>query len=119
MQSEGPSEYWHVPNYNIEHCQTEGPNGGALIYIKNDIFYKVKNNLKIHQSEKLESVFTEIINSNNRNIVGCVYSHRSMEVNEFSRLFLNTFGENLLSDKQRNCLIGWFQHWFTKVWKRP
>ena len=44
----------------------EGPNGGALIYIKNDI-YKVRNNIII--SEKLESVFIEIINSNNRNII--------------------------------------------------
>ena len=23
-----------IPNYNIEHCPTEGPNGGALIYVK-------------------------------------------------------------------------------------
>ena len=54
-----------IPNYNISiNCLTEGPNGGALIYIKNDIIYKVRNNLKIYQSQKLESVFLEIINSN-------------------------------------------------------
>ena len=54
-----------IPNYNISiNCLTEGSNGGALIYIKNDIIYKVKNNLKIYQSQKLESVFLEIINSN-------------------------------------------------------
>ena len=28
-----------LPNYNIEHCQTDGPNGGALLYIK-DIYKK-------------------------------------------------------------------------------
>ena len=68
-----------IPNYNIEHCPTEGPNGGALIYVKNDIIYKVRNDLKIYQSEKLESVFIEIIKSNNRNIiVGCVYHYPSM-----------------------------------------
>ena len=37
-----------IPNYNIEHCPTEGPNGGALIYIKNDIIYKVRNDLKMY-----------------------------------------------------------------------
>ena len=61
-----------IPNYNIENCPTEGPNGSTLIYIKNDIIYKVRNKLKIYQSEKLESVFIEIVNSN---IVGCVYCH--------------------------------------------
>ena len=50
-----------IPNYNIEHCPTESPNGGALIYVKNDIIHKVRNNLNIYQSEKLGSVFIEII----------------------------------------------------------
>ena len=95
-----------IPNYNIEHCPTEGPNGGALIYIKNDIIYKVRNNLKIYQNEKLESVFIEMINSNNRNIiVGCVYSHPSMEVNEFNSLFLNTLSENLLSETNKEIIF--------------
>ena len=95
-----------IPNYNIEHCPTEGPNGGALIYVKNDIIYKVRNDLKIYQSEKLESVFIEIIKSNNRNIiVGCVYRHPSMEVNEFNSLFLNTLSENLLSEKNKEIVL--------------
>ena len=77
-----------IPNCNIKHCPTEGPNGGALIYVKNDIIYKVRNDLKIYQSEKLESVFIERIKSINRNfIIGCVYCHPSMEVNEFNSLF--------------------------------
>ena len=50
-----------IPNCNIGHCPTEVTNGTALIYIKNDIICKVRNNLKIYQSEKLESVFMEII----------------------------------------------------------
>ena len=69
-----------IPNYNIEHYPTEGPSGSVLIYIKNDI-YKLRNDLKVkwskwYQSKKLEWVFIEIINSNNRNIiVRCVYFH--------------------------------------------
>ena len=96
----------NVSSVNIEHCPKEGPNGGALIYVKNDIIYKVRNDLKIYQSEKLESVFIEIIKSNNRNImVGCVYRHPSMEVNEFNSLFLNTLSENLLSEKNKEIVL--------------
>ena len=52
------------------------------------MIYKVRNDLKIYQSEKLESVFIERIKSINRNfIIGCVYCHPSMEVNEFNSLF--------------------------------
>ena len=36
-----------MPNYNIEHFLTERSNGVSLIYIKNDITYKVRNDLKI------------------------------------------------------------------------
>ena len=57
------------------------------------------------QWEKLESVFTEIINSDNRNIVRCVYDHPSMEVNEFNSLFLNTFSKNLLSEKSKEIVL--------------
>ena len=96
----------NVSSVDIEHCPKEGPNGGALIYVKNDIIYKVRNDLKIYQSEKLESVFIEIIKSNNRNItVGCVYRHPSMEVNEFNSLFLNTLSENLLSEKNKEIVL--------------
>ena len=66
----------------------------------------MRNDLKSYQSEKLESVFIEIIKSNNRNIiVGCVYRHASMEVNEFNSLFLNTLSENLLSEKNKEIVL--------------
>ena len=68
-----PLQNTDIPNYNIQHCPTEGPNGGPLIYIKNEIMYKVRNNLKIYQSEKFESIFIEMINLNNRNTtIRCV-----------------------------------------------
>ena len=36
-----------LPNYDTEHCPTDGPNCGALLYIKEDIIYKKRNDLKI------------------------------------------------------------------------
>ena len=29
-----------LPNYDIEHCPTDSPKGGALFYIKEDTIYK-------------------------------------------------------------------------------
>ena len=34
-------------NYCVEHTPTESSNGGTLFYIKNDISYKLRNDLKI------------------------------------------------------------------------
>ena len=36
-----------LPNYNIEHCDAEGPNGRTLLYIKRDIACKLRNDLKM------------------------------------------------------------------------
>ena len=51
-----------LPNYNMEHCPTDGVNGGALLYIKEDIIYKKRNDLKILKRKVLESIFIEIMN---------------------------------------------------------
>ena len=77
-----------LPNYNIEHCPTDGPNGAALHYIKEDIIYKKKDDLKILKNKMLESIFVDIINSNTKNlIVGCIYCHPCMELSEFNNNF--------------------------------
>ena len=52
-----------LPNYNIE-CY--GPNGGDLLYKKEDIVYKKRNDLKILKSKIIESIFIEIINPNTK-----------------------------------------------------
>ena len=58
-----------LPNYNIGHCPTNGPSGGALFYIKEDIIYKKRNDLKILKSKMLESIFTEIINPSTKKLI--------------------------------------------------
>ena len=50
-----------IPNYSYEFCPTEANAGGTLIYIRNHLSYKTRNNLKIYKSFELESTFIEII----------------------------------------------------------
>ena len=91
-----------LPSLNTEHCPTDGLNGGALLYIKEDIIYKKRNDLKILKSKMLESIFIEIINPSRKNLmVGCLYRHPCMELSEFDNDFLTYLCEKLLREKTK------------------
>ena len=48
--------------------------GGVGLYIKDDKNYKVRKDLSIHNEDIMESLFIEIINDKNKNIiVGAIY----------------------------------------------
>ena len=61
----------NLENYCVEHTPTEYSSGDALLYIKNDISYKRRNDLKIYKPKERESVFIEIINKTSKNIMLC------------------------------------------------
>ena len=42
-----------LPRYNIELCSTDSTNGGTLLYIKEDIIYKKRNDLKFSKANCL------------------------------------------------------------------
>ena len=48
-----------IEKYVIEHTTTDGSCGGALLYIKEGITYKVRNELKITKSRELESILSK------------------------------------------------------------
>ena len=56
----------NLENYRVEHTPTKYSSGGTLLYIKNDISYKLRNDLKIYKPKELESVFIEIINKSSK-----------------------------------------------------
>ena len=96
-----------IPNYKIEHCTTECTCGGTLLYIKSNIKYKLRNNLKICKSQELESIFIEIINENSKNIIiGCIYRHPSMkDINEFNNQYFNVLTDKLSSEKNKGIIL--------------
>ena len=63
---------------------TESTKGGVLIYVNKNLNFKPRDDLKIYKSAQLESIFIEIINTNDTNdIVGVIYRHPSMNPVEF------------------------------------
>ena len=96
-----------IPNYKIEHCTTESTCEGTLLYIKNNIKYKLRNDLKIYKSQELESIFIEIVNENSKNIIiGCIYRHPSMkDKNEFNNQYFNVLTDKLSSEENKGIIL--------------
>ena len=85
-----------IPNYSYEFYPVEAYGGGALIYIRNHLSYRFRNDLKIYKSFQLESIFIEICNPKKTNIItGCIYKHPNMNINEFSGDYLNKLFDKL------------------------
>ena len=50
-----------IEGYTFEYTTAESSKGGTLIYIDNNIRYKVRSDLKIYKSKEIESTFIEIV----------------------------------------------------------
>ena len=98
-----------IANYSYEFCPTEANAGGTLIYIRNHRSYKTRNDLKIYKSFELESAFIQICNTNKANIIiGCIYKHPSMNINEFNNDYLNELLDKLSKENKTIFLLGDF-----------
>ena len=104
-----PSNHIDLTNYSYKHCPTESSAGGTLLYVRNHLLYKTRNDLNIYKSTELESVFIEIINHKKSNIlVGCIYRHPLMDLNEFNDYYLNELLHKLSSESKSVILLGDF-----------
>ena len=94
-----------------QHIPTESFKGGAMIYVKHGIEVKRRPDLesRIYESGKLETVFLEIINTTEKNIIfGCVYRHPSMDINSFNEKYLNDTIAKLTEERKICYLAGDF-----------
>ena len=79
------------------HTFTEASKGGVCLYISVDIDFKPRNDLKIYESKLIESLFIEIINKNESNaIVGVLYRHPSVDMDDLKMFLLCDFNFDLL-----------------------
>ena len=98
-----------IPNYSYKFCPTEAKAGGTLIYIRNHLLYKMRNDLKIYKSFEVESTFIEICNPKKMNIIiGCIYKHPNMNINESSDDYLNELLDKLSKENKTMFILGDF-----------
>ena len=90
-QNKNPTDNINLQNYNIKHWTIEAANGGVLLYIKDNIIYRLRKDLKMYKSKYLESIFLEVINRSGKNIIiGYIYRHPYMDLSEFDNDYLTS-----------------------------
>ena len=97
---------------NIEHMSTKSANGGALLYIRDTINYKLRPNLNVENGKKLESISP-------KNIQKCYnWLHLQasvMHLKEFNTGFLKYLTEKLIKENNKEIiLLGDFSIRFVK-----
>ena len=80
-----------IQNYTHEDCFTSTKKGGTRIYVKDNIDYIPRDDLKLsNDQDGLESLFIEIPNSKSKNhIIGCIYRHPNFDTEIFNSLYTN------------------------------
>ena len=94
-------------DYAFEFTPTESSAGGTLIYVANHLAYKPRTDLQIYKKHDLESTFIEIINPKKSNIIiGCIYRHPNMDLNDFINDYLNPLLAKLSKEKKTVFILG-------------
>ena len=79
------------------------------MYILNHLSYKPRNDLSIYKPTELESSFIEIFNPKRSNIIiGCIYRHPNMDLDEFNDNYLNTLLDKISKENKSVFLLGDF-----------
>ena len=105
------------PNFDLKingykHYQTptEANKGGVIMYVldKHDSIPRKDLEKLVYKSRILESTFVEIVVPNKKNIIlGCIYRHPSMDLNDFNDEHLSFLLEKL-NHKKHSFLLGDF-----------
>ena len=77
-----------------------------MIYIDNNIRFKVRNYLKIHKSKEIKSTLIEIIEAKSKyKIICCIYKHLKVCISEFTNDFINPQLEKLATENKEIILM--------------
>ena len=96
-----------LPGYYTEQCDTTVHEGGTLLYIAEKFKYKVRKDLTIYKDKELESVFIEITNHKNV-IVGCIYRHPPMLLQDFNENYWEGLLNKLSHENKKLVIMGDF-----------
>ena len=88
---------------------TDASKGGVLIYVKEGIDFKRREDLNMHKSKELESYFIEKINQKGKNsILGVIYRHPCMDENLFIGDFMKPLNDKLTMGNKKTFIAGDF-----------
>ena len=95
-------------DYVFEDGFTESRKGGTRLYISKKFSYQPRVDLNIFHKGEIESIFIEIVNEKQPNIiVGCLYRHPSMDIDKFNILYSQTL-EKISTEGKEVILMGDF-----------
>ena len=107
--SKQPINIISLPNYVYEHTPTESGKGGTLLYIDQNLKYKVRRDLNIYSKSLIESTSIEIMNTKQKNmIIGCIYKHPRQETHDFNENYILSLMYKLSREKKDILNIGDF-----------
>ena len=76
-----------IPGYSLlQVCRSNKRGGGVLLYIRDGIDYKLRNDLS-GEHAGFESIFVEIVTDDSKSIVGCVYRAPDNDIPSFIQSF--------------------------------
>ena len=97
---------WHfieikLANYIYECHPNESPASITLSYIGNHLSYKPRKDLCIYKNVKLVSTLIKLINTKKSNvIIGVIYRHPSMELNDSNDNYLNPLLDKISKERK-------------------
>ena len=98
-----------LPGYHniITRCRDEGNHGGVGLFIKQDINFKIREDLSIFIPHIFESIFVEVSSiSSKNNIVGVIYRPNSQpkaDIDIFMKTLLDLM--NLITNENKHCTM--------------
>ena len=96
-------------NFSFEFTPTETSAGGTLLYVANYSSYKPRLDLNTYKSNELESTFIKTLTPKKSNIIiGCIYKHPSMDLNDFNINYLNNLLDKASKEQKSVFLLGDF-----------
>ena len=88
---------------------TEASKGGVLIYVKEGIDFKPREDLHIYKPKELESHFIEAINEKGKNIIiGNIYRHPCMDQSTFIEQYMQPLNDKILKEDKKTYIGGDF-----------
>ena len=91
--------------------KTEAAAGSTGLYIYNDLTFKPREDIskKLYSAKELEKTFCELIMKNQTNvIVGCIYKHPHMDIDNFSKNYISPFLQQISKENKQLVLLGDF-----------